>query len=72
MSFDAIRREKIIRDHRAAVDRLGYCNYCDEEYTNAGVLIIDGEPSCPKCRESDSRTYYFCEYGHLNPCQDHA
>jgi hypothetical protein len=42
-------------------DRLACCSNCDEEYTDAQVIVVNEEKSCPHCKKPEYKTYYYCE-----------
>lgn len=38
---------------------LAYCNHCGGEYTDAQVIVIEDEKSCPNCKKPEMKTYYY-------------
>jgi hypothetical protein len=58
------RRERWLRDWS---DGLASCYYCDKEYTDAQVIIVEEEKSCPHCKVPEHKMYYYCtEHGSSN------
>ena len=33
----------------------------DEEYTDAQIIVVNEEKSCPHCKEPEHKYYYYCE-----------
>jgi len=55
------RHERWIRDWS---ERLACCLNCDKEYTDAQVIVVDEEKSCPHCKVPEHKMYYYCsEHG---------
>lgn len=52
------RHERWIRDWS---ERLACCLNCDKEYTDAQVIVVNDEKSCPHCKEPEHKMYYYCE-----------
>ena len=52
------RHERWIRDWS---DGLAACYHCDEDYTDAQVIMVNGENSCPNCKNLERKTYYYCK-----------
>ena len=52
------RRQRWLRDWGAG---LASCYYCDKEYTDAEVIVVNEEKSCPHCKEPERKSYYYCK-----------
>ena len=52
------RRMQELKDRRAG---LAYCNLCANEYTNAEIVTIEDELSCPHCKKPENKTYYYLD-----------
>lgn len=48
---------------------LAYCYHCDQEYTDAQVIVHEDEKSCPQCKNPERKTYYYCKE-HGSPDDD--
>lgn len=48
---------------------LACCYHCDTEYTDAQVIVVDEEKSCPNCKNPERKTYYYCKE-HGSPDDD--
>jgi phage FluMu protein Com len=52
------RRQRWLRDWGVG---LASCYYCDKEYADAEVIVLNEEKSCPHCKEPERKTYYYCK-----------
>jgi hypothetical protein len=65
--LETMRKERHQRWLRDWSDGLACCYYCDKEYTDAQVVVVNEEKSCPYCKEPERKTYYYCkEHGSSN------
>jgi predicted Zn-ribbon and HTH transcriptional regulator len=55
------RRERRKREHEDCLAGLAYCNMCGKEYTNAEIVTIEDELSCPHCKEPENKTIYYLD-----------
>ena len=66
-------RERGIKRRKAWIknwsEGLAFCYYCDKEYTDAEVVVINEEKSCPHCKNIERKTYYYCKE-HGSPDDD--
>ena len=46
---------------KAWAEGLACCYYCDKEYTDSEVIVVNEEKSCPHCKNPERKTYYFCK-----------
>jgi formylmethanofuran dehydrogenase subunit E len=52
------RRMQELKDRRTG---LAYCNMCGKEYTNAEIVSIEDELSCPHCKKPETKTIYYLD-----------
>lgn len=55
-----MQKDRDERRMRNWQNRLAYCFHCDEEYTDAEVILVNGDESCPRCKKPERKTYYYC------------
>jgi hypothetical protein len=59
--LDEIRRKRRELWLKNWSERLAWCLNCDGEYTDAQVIVVNEEKSCPHCKEPERKMYYYCE-----------
>ena len=60
-ALEQLQRERHQRWIKNWSERLACCLNCDEEYTDAQVIVVNEEKSCPHCKEPEHKYYYYCE-----------
>jgi hypothetical protein len=55
--------ERLKRELKDSREGLAFCNHCDAEYTDAQVITIEDEKSCPECKNPEKKTYYYPKDG---------
>ena len=66
-ALEQLQRERHKRWMQNWSDGLASCYHCDEEYTDAQVIVVNEENSCPHCKNPERKTYYYCkEHGSSN------
>lgn len=58
-SLELLREERRRAWLKDTADGLGYCRACNHEYTNAEMVVIADEASCPGCKKPESKTLYY-------------
>lgn len=52
-----LRRRQWIKDWS---EGLASCLECDHDYTDAQIVVINDEKSCPNCKKPEHKKYYYC------------
>jgi hypothetical protein len=68
-TLDDARKRKHESWLRDWANGLAHCLECDHEYTNAQVIVIEDEKSCPSCKSPENKKYYYCPSDGSSGCE---